>query len=39
MSKKQEQCNKDCKSSKNVEFGKEICPNAKENKKDEKNCK
>lgn len=40
MSKKQELCNKNCQSSKaNVEFGKEICPDAKENKKQEKNCK
>ncbi|HWR42037.1 hypothetical protein [Sporomusa sp.] len=40
MSKKQERCNKDCKSSKaSVEFGKEICPNAKEGKKEEKSCK
>ncbi|XER15827.1 hypothetical protein SATMO3_61260 [Sporomusa aerivorans] len=37
MAKKQECCEKNCKSGKaNVEFGKEICPSAK---KDTKNCK
>ena len=36
MSKKQEQCQKECKEQKNVEFGKEICPAAKEAKKEEK---
>ncbi|TWH46433.1 hypothetical protein Salpa_2422 [Sporomusa sp. KB1] len=36
MAKKQEQCDSGCKESKNVEFGKEICPAAKEAKKEEK---
>lgn len=39
MAKKQERCNKGCKEQKNLEFGKEICPNAKEAKKEEKCCK
>ncbi|SMD09060.1 hypothetical protein [Sporomusa malonica] len=40
MAKKQERCDKGCKSGKaSVEFGKEICPNAKNEKKDEKSCK
>ncbi|XFO69363.1 hypothetical protein SPSIL_055960 [Sporomusa silvacetica DSM 10669] len=36
MAKKQEQCKSGCKEEKNVEFGKEICPSAKEVKKEEK---
>lgn len=37
MAKKQEQCNSGgCKESKNVEFGKEICPASKEAKKEER---
>jgi|GEM_PF-2362142 len=38
MAKKQENCNKECKSGKSrLELGKELCPNAKE-EKIEKNC-
>lgn len=36
MAKKQEKIQKECKEQKNVEFGKEICPAAKECRKEEK---
>lgn len=36
---KKERCDKGCKGKASVEFGKEICPKAKETKKDEKCCK
>lgn len=37
--KQQERCDKGCKGKSNVEFGKELCPNAKNEKKEEKSCK
>jgi hypothetical protein len=33
---KKENCSKGCKEQKSVEFGKELCPNAKAAKKEEK---
>ena len=36
MNKKQEKCERECKEQKNLEFGKEICPAAKAERKEEK---